>query len=267
MRWRDMEHIKLISENCWKINVLSLGASTWKVPKFTFATALRDLASLITTPQCQYHFILSETLCMFWLFECYLPVLQVGKSVVLTKTADYIDKLKSERQNIQDEADKLQVEIDELNSSIRYVCNPSTSTPYLLRLYLNPMAHWATVSERCCLWVVRVVPSHLKRRQPNKPNQIYLLICTDFLAFLLVNSLLRMTSNYQHKSILLFFLPCSAITSQCCQRQVYRCCHQTLTRRTSRNWMTLSCREQLKTINFTYSASLWNLCLNPSVKR
>ena len=82
---------------------------------------------------------------MFRLFECYLTVLQVGKSVVLTKTADYIDKLKSERQNIQDEADKLQAEIDVLNSSIRYVCNPSA------RLYLNPMAHWATVSKRCCL--------------------------------------------------------------------------------------------------------------------
>ena len=121
------------------------------MPEFTFATALRDLASLITTRQCQYHFILSETLCMFRLFECYLPVLQVGKSVVLTKTADYIDKLKSERQNIQDEADKLQAEIDVLNSSIRYVCYPSTSYPYLLRLYLNLMAHWATVSKRCCL--------------------------------------------------------------------------------------------------------------------
>ena len=84
---------------------------------------------------------------MFRLFEYYLPVLQVGKSVVLTKTADYIDKLKSERQNIQDEADKLQAEIDVLNSSIRYVCNPSTSYPYLLRLYLNLIAHWATVSE------------------------------------------------------------------------------------------------------------------------
>ena len=85
------------------------------------------------------------------LFDCIqgvriLAVLQVGKSVVLTKTADYIDKLKSERQDIQDEADKLQAEIDELNSSIRYVCNPFVS-----QSCLNPMAHWATVSERVCL--------------------------------------------------------------------------------------------------------------------
>lgn len=58
-------------------------------------------------------------MCFFYFhFTNYIPF-QAGKAVVLTKTADYIEKLRSERENIQDEADKLQSEINELNASIR----------------------------------------------------------------------------------------------------------------------------------------------------
>lgn len=43
---------------------------------------------------------------------------QVSKATMLTKTAQYAQKLKHERQHMQKEAEMLQQEIDALNSAI-----------------------------------------------------------------------------------------------------------------------------------------------------
>ena len=44
---------------------------------------------------------------------------QVSKAAMLSKTAEYAQKLKTERQQMQKEAEMLQAEIDALNSAIR----------------------------------------------------------------------------------------------------------------------------------------------------
>ena len=63
-----------------------------------------------------FYYILSMSVIQLTAIVIYY---QVSKAAMLSKTAEYAQKLKTERQQMQKEAEMLQAEIDALNSAIR----------------------------------------------------------------------------------------------------------------------------------------------------